>query len=383
MRSLVSVRSERCRSRGGDVTYGCRLAPGFEPESEDVIVARGECANRSEFTKRVRFPDEFAEQFTWLTVGAIRRNYLPLRAEPNDVEVDMPPEKFATCVCRIKEAWTHPGKETAHWSVLTYERYLPVNLAQRLDASWASAAPEVEDMCKTAKHYGLELSSGHTVAGYRSGVGRVTTELALRAGRVCAHDISSTHLRFARKRAGSLGLPNIAFHECADEPPSRLQECDLLYPRIVFQHDPPPVIKQLVRLALTSPSGGGFAIFRYRRISLATGECCRRSSVETLPGTTSHRTKAGIQRRSYLLCKTSVKSFTDDSRRPYFFDRLVDSRLTSSLAMSLLTIRTFGVALNLSMMRSGDEDGTQHSDCWKEMANFWRRQLRRRHERRL
>lgn len=59
-----------------------------------------------------------------------------------------------------------------------------------------------------------------------------------------------------------MGVTNCKFHLCSDEPLAALEVCDVFYSRIVFQHNPPPVIHHLIKNALRSLKAGGIAIFQ-------------------------------------------------------------------------------------------------------------------------
>ncbi len=85
--------------------------------------------------------------------------------------------------------------------------------------------------------------------------------LAKRFARVHAYDISVGNMEHAKQRARELGIDNIIFHECSDVIET-LQPCDVFYSRIVFQHNPPPVMTRLIQKMLASLNPGGVAIFQ-------------------------------------------------------------------------------------------------------------------------
>ena len=51
-------------------------------------------------------------------------------------------------------------------------------------------------------------------------------------------------------------------HEIADDFRVALEPCDFFYSVIVLQHNPPPVIMELIRIALTALKPGGVAMFQ-------------------------------------------------------------------------------------------------------------------------
>jgi len=79
---------------------------------------------------------------------------------------------------------------------------------------------------------------------------------------VNGYDISSAHIDIARARAKELQLSNVSFVECSSDFLEILKPCDVFYSRIVFQHNPPPIIHELVKHALRSVRPGGVAVFQ-------------------------------------------------------------------------------------------------------------------------
>jgi SAM-dependent methyltransferase len=81
--------------------------------------------------------------------------------------------------------------------------------------------------------------------------------------RVDAYDISAIHLEFAEKRAAEANTLNIDFHLSSREKGYlEIAECDVFYSRLVFQHNPPPIIQDLIVRSLRSLRPGGIAIFQ-------------------------------------------------------------------------------------------------------------------------
>ena len=72
---------------------------------------------------------------------------------------------------------------------------------------------------------------------------------------------ATSHLALARQRADAAGSDNIRFHHRGNAMLEPLVPCDFFYSRLVFQHNPPPVMRELVRLALASLRPRGIAIF--------------------------------------------------------------------------------------------------------------------------
>ena len=88
--------------------------------------------------------------------------------------------------------------------------------------------------------------------------------MAQRFKRLCGYDISPTHLAIARQRAYDVAALNINFSQitAADLVERRLEKCDVLYSRLVFQHNPPPVISAMLQASLRALYPDGLAIFQ-------------------------------------------------------------------------------------------------------------------------
>ena len=118
-----------------------------------------------------------------------------------------------------------------------------------------------------------------TLLEFGCGVGRVTIPLAAIAKSVIAYDISDRHLRFARERAAALGRTNIRAIAIGDSLPAQFEPCDVFYSRIVLQHNPPPIIGDILRKLIRSLARGGVGVFQvpthYVGYVFSTGEALR------------------------------------------------------------------------------------------------------------
>ena len=153
------------------------------------------------------------------------------------------------------------GEERPHFSVMTQGVFRPDKIAASVDRFWASGACEAETVAFQLKQLGYNDPSGKTCVEFGCGLGRVTIPLARQFAEVHAYDISGSHLTLARKRANAQSATNIRFHHRGGASLEPVEKCDFFYSRLVFQHNPPPVIRELIRLALDSLRPGGLAIF--------------------------------------------------------------------------------------------------------------------------
>jgi len=248
-----------------DEVFWCyRLLLGREPESENVIQDHMRSVDRNSLLKSFLSSAEFSGpaapsefQFTEGTISS-----LPMDLNALDIDVDVTPLQLVAILGRIKAAWEHLGITRAHHSVLTGPEYLPDNLAGSIEDFWASGVNEVEIIKKMLARHGQDELQNKVSVEYGCGVGRITVPLAMECRHVHAYDISSAHLSHAKARAESLARSNVTFHICSENPMGPLRECDFFYSHIVFQHNPPPIIKILVQRALQSLRPHGIAIFQ-------------------------------------------------------------------------------------------------------------------------
>jgi|GEM_PF-346629 len=170
------------------------------------------------------------------------------------------PEQLKVISDKIKRSWEHLGQTRAHHSVLTNRDFLPESLEENIESFWNSGGGEVNVIEAILKRHQLSLNDVKTAVEYGCGVGRVTTPLSKCVCNMHAYDISQPHLNFAKQHAEE-ERASISFHLVKD-PLRPLEKCDLFFSRIVFQHNPPPIIQQLIKNSLESLNPGGIAIFQ-------------------------------------------------------------------------------------------------------------------------
>ena len=91
----------------------------------------------------------------------------------------------------------------------------------------------------------------------------MTRFLARRYKRVLAFDVSSSHLAAARERLGKENIDNVDFVLLeGPEGLSRLRGVDIFFSMIVLQHNPPPIICDVLERAFDGLANGGIAFFQ-------------------------------------------------------------------------------------------------------------------------
>lgn len=243
-----------------EVVLAYRMFLGREPESDEAVRVHMECKDLPELRQRFLNAPEFIE--TQLDGIRPQHPYSRLNQYRTEIESDADEVQLSECIAKIKEAWSHLGEMRPHFSVLTHEQFLPDNLNGSINEFWASGESEAALLQRILARYGYTNLSAMTCVEYGCGVGRVTSALASRFAGIHAYDISPSHLLLAEKRVEEIGARNVEFHLCSDTVLEQLCECDVFYSRIVFQHNPPPLMRQLIKSALKALIPGGVAVFQ-------------------------------------------------------------------------------------------------------------------------
>ncbi len=148
-------------------------------------------------------------------------------------------------------------------SVVTNESYFQENFHMNRTAFYASGESELKVFDAVLARAGIAHTNLSRCVELGCGVGRVTIPLTKRFTNVLALDISSIHLRVAQAHATDENVGNIDFRylDAIDDIDS-IGGYDILYSRIVLQHNPPPVMVRLLNALLTQLNPGGVAYFQ-------------------------------------------------------------------------------------------------------------------------
>ena len=246
-----------------DVFWCYRNILDRDPESEQAVTAHLPIQDFKQLVLILLSSEEFQSSLRNVKLSGFGAGLsLPPVLDRLTIDVQASAAELKQCAAKIKAAWEHLGVEKAHWSVLSNDAFLPDNLAASIDSFWASGEIEVSQVIRALGQYvSGQLGDGVCVE-YGCGTGRLTSNFAKQFKVVHAYDISRIHLEHARARAAAVGVANIEFHECAQDFRVAITPCDFFYSRIVLQHNPPPVILELIRIALTQLNPGGIAMFQ-------------------------------------------------------------------------------------------------------------------------
>jgi 2-polyprenyl-3-methyl-5-hydroxy-6-metoxy-1,4-benzoquinol methylase len=241
-----------------EVMMAYRLLLGREPESEEVIRDHTKSDSLQALRERFMRSAEFRKKSTR---EQAQQSFLPQDLPAMDVDVDASDDQMDAVMSKIQLAWEHLGSQRPHFSVLTDPQFLPENLEGTIGTFWESGEAEAARAQLILERHGLTSLRDKVCVEFGCGVGRVSMGLARSFAKVHGYDISSWHLAHAEQRGREIGLTNLELHRYTDINED-IRKCDVFYSRIVLQHNPPPIIVQLISNAFRSLNPGGIAIFQ-------------------------------------------------------------------------------------------------------------------------
>ena len=183
---------------------------------------------------------------------------------PMPVEARIGPADLDRLWTHAGGVWTHYGEDEPFWSVLTQDRFRSRQIDDAsIDAFYASGRDEADRLEAWLARAGLAGQQLGTAVEYGCGIGRVSGWLAERCDRLHALDISSTHLDAARIHLQNRNIVNVDLIHVADRSALRhLADIDLFYSIIVLQHNPPPIILDILEQAFAGLNPNGLAFFQ-------------------------------------------------------------------------------------------------------------------------
>lgn len=189
----------------------------------------------------------------------------PLDRYPaNEIELDLSPEQRRSLWERVARIWSKLGKDDPYWSVLSWDQYRSANMTgpESIAAFYDSGRLDVERAEAYLGRHGRRLSGGVCV-DYGCGLGRTTLWLARRFEKVLALDVSQPHLEKAASFAAAQGVANIEFHQVrGPRDLELLQGADFFHSILVLQHNPPPLIADILSATFNGLNPGGCAFFQ-------------------------------------------------------------------------------------------------------------------------
>lgn len=186
------------------------------------------------------------------------------RLPGNPIQLDLSAEQRQRLWEHVAKAWSQLGEQEPYYSVLTHNEFLRSNLSDdAVERFYASGEHDVIRAETYLARHGLELPRDGICVDYGCGLGRVTLWLARRFKRVLAIDVSGSHLVMARQALAARGITNVEFHQLRHlSDLSILQGTNFFHSMIVLQHNPPPIIYDILKYVFNGLHTNDIAFFQ-------------------------------------------------------------------------------------------------------------------------
>lgn len=242
-----------------DVVAAYRLMLGREPEGEAVVTALAAVPTLQDLRQRFLHAPEFQAQLPSRVETFLPRLDLP----PARVDTEASPAQLRALLDRVKAEWEELGRNEPHWSVLTHANFQKANLAAHRDDFFKSGSYVATILEAFGRRHGLSCADFRSCFELGCGVGRITMHLSRLFPRVVAADISKFHLDVCGEELRRAALSNVELLCLTDV--AQLQTMprfDAFVSLIVLQHNPPPVIRLLLRSILERLAPKGIGVFQ-------------------------------------------------------------------------------------------------------------------------
>jgi SAM-dependent methyltransferase len=182
----------------------------------------------------------------------------------NEIQLDLSAEERRELWNHVGRRWSRLGAGDPYWSVLSSDEMMIDKMSpDRIEQFYALGEPDIERMLKYFARHGQALPSNGVIVDYGCGLGRTTLWLARHCRKVVAIDVSAPHLELARENLAARGVTNVDFHLVKNATDlDILENFDLFHSILVLQHNPPPLIVEILTKMFSGMNTGGHAFFQ-------------------------------------------------------------------------------------------------------------------------
>jgi 2-polyprenyl-3-methyl-5-hydroxy-6-metoxy-1,4-benzoquinol methylase len=268
------------------VGWAYRILLGREPESPEAVEKHVKAhASLEEMRNRMLSSPEYRTKNPPAHVPALTGHEPPLLIEDVRDSTEM-----SRILDHIGQTWQRLGEIDPHWSVITAERFHAENIKETEAEFYNSGQEPADHIFTTLKRNGVDPSPLRTCLEYGCGLGRVTAWLARRFEHVFGYDISASHLQTASIQLEAQRITNVTLRQVKSVADIHdLERVDLVYSIIVLQHNPPPVIRLIIRGLLRAVKPAASSCSRCQPTARATSSPPPLISITTQ--TSMHRWK--------------------------------------------------------------------------------------------
>ena len=186
----------------------------------------------------------------------------PARNRPAKIDTDGTDEQLAALRAHVRSVWANYGTTEPYWSVLTSDTYRGTRIESGIEEQfYDSGAMDVGVFFNACASNNLNVPTSGRVLDFGCGVGRLAQHLSTKFDKYVGIDISAPHLALAAKRMNDIGRRNVSFQSLTDFIDAS-ETYDCFFTVLVLQHNPPPVMADLLRLLLARLETGGVGYFQ-------------------------------------------------------------------------------------------------------------------------
>jgi SAM-dependent methyltransferase len=249
-----------------DVQRAYRLFLGRDPENDAVIDGFRKLSSLEELRTSFLACEEFQNISAPYRDGYHRRLLLD---DGMRVQTEMNSKERAQMMRHLVQTWEMLGKAEPYWSVLSTDEFRTSNFADHAEDFFRSGTDDIANMGAALRRAGRDRTGGRCLE-FGCGVGRMTIPLSQRFDEVIGFDISAPHLRLAKERIDLQGAgERISLKRAENNIDLRsLGTFDFIFSVIVLQHNPPPLIREILEQFCDVLRPEGLAYFQvptYRR----------------------------------------------------------------------------------------------------------------------
>ena len=196
--------------------------------------------------------------------GVVAMNHLDI-LPANPINYHLPEGARTRLWQHMAKVWGKLGSEDPYWSVITQDEYRLAQMSrpERIEQFYNSGREELERAESYMARHGSVIPQDGVCVDYGCGVGRVTLWLARRFRKVIAVDVSQHHIDLARHNLQKRGVNNVEFHLLrGPEDLAVLRGVQFFYSVIALQHNPPPLIVEILNAVFHGLEKRGCAFFQ-------------------------------------------------------------------------------------------------------------------------
>lgn len=243
-----------------DVISAYWMFLGRPPETENAIEIHVHAASLQDLGQALAGSAEFKARNSANQKLAVGRNYY---SPPMSVETQTDDASRNRMLDHIESEWRRMGETEPHWSVIVDEKFKPDRISENQKEFYRSGDGSLAAMLAFFERGGRDPATIKRVFELGCGVARVTSALASKFPEVTGADVSGPHLEVARSYLQANQISNVTLMRLDRlEKLRELNDIDLFYTMIVLQHNPPPLMREMLDLVLGRINPGGYAFFQ-------------------------------------------------------------------------------------------------------------------------